>query len=130
MEVSQPSHTARPGGLALIISPCSVRRQRAASATLRVRSGRLCQLSRAVQCLSGGLSPQGALPSLRALGAGMLAGQVEAGFGCAMRAQRRAARPNQSLKLTGNSTSRWSSSAGASPHFALAAHRAVPSPAA
>ena len=35
------------------------------------------------------------------------------------------ARPNHSLKLSANGVSRWPSSAGASPHFALAVQRAT-----
>ena len=37
-----------------------------------------------------------------------------------------AAWPNHSLKLSANGMSRWPSSAGASPHFALAVQRAMP----
>ena len=47
--------------------------------------------------------------------------QRTGGFGCAG-----AAWPNHSLKLSANGISRWPSSAGASPHFALAVHRAMP----
>jgi hypothetical protein len=38
----------------------------------------------------------------------------------------RRARPNPSLKLSPNGVAHWPSSAGASPHFALAVQRATP----